>query len=231
MELHQPVFSQDQHNYERIVLWINRKFLEDMGTPVVDFARCFRTAAQEHTNLLRPDSALRQTLTYEMESMLQEMEKQDVYSEVNALTYLAQILIQLNRHAEQAYLAPEPKEASNVVYRILHYINEHYNEDLSLDYLANKFFLSKFHLSREFNRLIGTSVHRYIIQKRLAMAKQMMADGMSSSDVYQHCGFGDYSTFYRAFKSEYQVSPKEFVARLKVPAVRQGELRRFIREV
>ena len=95
------------------------------------------------------------------------------------------------------------------------YINENYNEDLNLDMLANKFFISKYHLSREFNRLVGTSVYRYIIQKRLVMAKQLMSTGISSTAVYQHCGFGDYSNFYRAFKSEYQISPKEYMATLR----------------
>lgn len=57
---------------------------------------------------------------------------------------------------------------------------------------------------------MGTSVYRYIIQKRLIMAKQKMLAGMSPTDVYCNCGFGDYANFYRAFRSEYGISPKEF---------------------
>ena len=62
---------------------------------------------------------------------------------------------------------------------------------------------------------MGTSVYRYIIQKRLILAKQMMGDGVPSGEVYQHCGFGDYSNFYRAFRAEYQISPKDYIASLK----------------
>lgn len=58
---------------------------------------------------------------------------------------------------------------------VLHYINEHYPDELSLDLLSAKFFISKYHLSHEFHRLVGTSVYRYIIQKRLVIAKQMLA--------------------------------------------------------
>ena len=43
----------------------------------------------------------------------------------------------------------------------------------------------------------------------------MLSEGRPSSAVYQHCGFGDYSNFYRAFRGEYGVSPKEFVAGLR----------------
>ena len=63
--------------------------------------------------------------------------------------------------------------------------------------------------------MVGTSVHRYILQKRLIMARQMMASGRPTSEVYQHCGFGDYSNFYRAFRKEYQISPREYLEELK----------------
>ena len=101
---------------------------------------------------------------------------------------------------------------------ILAYINDHYAEELTLDSLAGRFFISKYHLSREFGRIVGRSVHRYITQKRLVAAKQMLGEGRSSSMVCQHCGFGDYSNFYRAFKSEYGISPKEYVANLREDA-------------
>ena len=62
------------------------------------------------------------------------------------------------------------------------------------------------------------------------MAKQMLSTGKPSSEVYQSCGFGDYSNFYRAFRAEYQISPKEFVRRLKESAYREDSLPRRIRD-
>ena len=130
--------------------------------------------------------------------------------------------------ALRAGRAPEPREnADSVVYRILTYINEHYSEDLTLDFLANEFFLSKYHLSREFSRVVGTSVHRYIVQKRLIMARQLMAAGTSTSEVSQLCGFGDYSNFYRAFTGEYQISPRKYQEELKRESSRQPDIPRF----
>ena len=117
-------------------------------------------------------------------------------------------------------------KSESVVSAVLNYINNHYNEDLSLDLLANKYFISKYHLSREFNRLVGTSVYRYIVQKRLVIAKQLMSEGVPSTTVYQQCGFGDYSNFYRAFKAEYQISPKEYIAQLKAENQRSVDMGR-----
>ena len=231
MELHQPVFGSEPRVYERIVLWIDKRFLEGFGLPGQDLSTCFDTTAPGHTNLLRPEGIVRQLLTFQMEQLMKEAENEDTYSGLSCLTYLAQVLILLNRQAMQERRNLEIKVVpDSVVYYILSYINEHYSEDLSLDYLANKFFTSKYHLSREFQRLVGTSVHRYIIQKRLVMAKQMMSQGMPSTEVYQHCGFGDYSNFYRAFKAEYQITPKEFTTKLKESAIKTEGLNRRFRE-
>ena len=215
-ELHQPVISGETQNYERFVLWINPAFLQQFDLSDGLVTRCFDTEFPGHVNLLRPDGVTRELMNYLLQNILMEQSRQDYGADLYTMGLLAQILVILNRLAERSRQDIQPKENSDsVVYRVLAYINEHYNEDLSLDFLANKFFISKFHLSREFGRLVGSSVYRYIVQKRLVMAKQMMSAGVPTSTVYQHCGFGDYSNFYRAFKAEYQISPKEFVASLR----------------
>ena len=230
MELHQPVFEKDHKDYERIVLWINKSFLEQFSIPGQDLSVCFDTSMPGHTNLLRPDGTLRQLIAFQLDQLIQESDSDEYCSQVNAFCYLAQILVEINRMARQQSRDTDTKIASDsMVYSVMNYINEHYSEELSLDFLANRFFISKYHLSREFLRVMGTSVHRYVIQKRLAMAKQMMSEGMPSTEVYQHCGFGDYSNFYRAFKAEYQISPKEFMTLVKESTLTSEERDRIIR--
>ena len=94
---------------------------------------------------------------------------------------------------------------------VLEYIGEHFCEELSLDSLAERFYVSKYHLSHTFQSAVGTSVYRYIILKRLLMAKQMLAGGIPAGVVCRSCGFKDYANFFRAFKSEYGISPKAYV--------------------
>lgn len=230
MELHQPMFGPEHREYERIVLWIDKQFLEGFSIPGQPFTECFDTENPYHTNLLRPEGVNRQFLTFLLEQLISESSTNDPYAEVASLTCLAQVLVQLNRLVLKQRKEENIAGPDSTVYNVLGYINEHYSENLSLDDLANRFFISKYHLAREFQRLVGTSVHRYIVQKRLVMAKQMLSTGRPSSEVYQHCGFGDYSNFYRAFKAEYQISPKEFVRRLKENAYREDPLPRRIRE-
>lgn len=230
MELHQPMFGNDHREYERIVLWIDKQFLEGFSLTEGTFAACFDTAKPNHSNLLRPEGVQRQFLMFLLEQLLSESESREPYQEICSMSYLAQVLVLLNRLALQQRREEPMTAPDSTVYNVLGYINDHYSENLTLDELANRFFISKYHLSREFQRLVGTSVHRYIVQKRLVMAKQMLSSGRPSSEVYQSCGFGDYSNFYRAFKTEYQISPKEYVLRLKENTYREDPLPRRLRE-
>lgn len=235
MELHQPMPSEEYQKYERYVLWIDKAYLQQYTQLGFDLERCFDPKSPGYTNLIRPDNLSLQFLIFILEQLQKESDSGEFASDLCAQAYLVQVLITLNRLAQRQPKSVEIRDKSeSVVTGVLNYINNYYNEDLSLDLLANKFFISKYHLSREFNRLVGTSVYRYIIQKRLVIAKQLMSEGMPSTTVYQQCGFGDYSNFYRAFRAEYQISPKEYIAQLKEEAQRSAELSRersrFIRE-
>ena len=215
--LHQPRIAKDHGPYERMVLWLDKRYLEQLSTPQTSLTRCFDASAPGHTNLLRLPPAQRAESQTLMERLAAESEGAQAAaygSDVVARACLLQLLAGLNRFALAAPARHEVEDkAGPVVAEVLHYINEHYPDELSLDLLSAKFFISKYHLSHEFHRLVGTSVYRYIIQKRLVIAKQMLANGVAPTDVYGHCGFGDYANFYRAFKAEYHISPKQFLGR------------------
>ena len=94
----------------------------------------------------------------------------------------------------------------------LAYINENLSQTITLEQLAARFYVSKYHLSHAFSREMGVSVYRYILLRRLLLARQLMAAGESAGGACRACGFTDYTSFYRAFKSEYGISPREFTA-------------------
>ena len=103
------------------------------------------------------------------------------------------------------------ESSSTIIPDVLEYINSHFCEKLTLTSIADEFFVSKYYLSHVFNNVVGTSVHRYIMLKRLIHAKQMLLSGIKSTTAATNCGFNDYAGFYRAFTAEYGVTPKEFV--------------------
>ena len=107
------------------------------------------------------------------------------------------------------------REEPDLVSQVLAYIGAHYQENITLESLAAEFYVSKYHLSHEFSHRVGTSIYRYVIFRRLLQARELMGAGLTPGEVYQNCGFGDYANFYRAFKGEYGISPREFAAQVQ----------------
>ena len=219
-EHHQPVPETDQGPCEWVVLWIDRAKLERLRDFGYDPTACFDPADPDRRRCLRFDDEESWRIGELLDRCIRERESGEEGAGMMADTIMIQVLILINRLYRKITQGERRGRSESLVNGVLAYIHEHYADELTLDGLANRFFISKYHLSREFGRIVGRSVHRYITQKRLVVAKQMLSEGRPSSMVYQHCGFGDYSNFYRAFRGEYGISPKAFVASLREDAAR-----------
>ena len=207
MELHRPIVKADTA-YERIVLWIEKKYLESFSTEAVSLTRCFDHSRPEHSNLIRPSALWRSDITARMNALAREYYSEEYGGTLYADGLFLQLMVELNRLALQDDGEQLREESSVLASKVLAYIGEHYAEELSLESLAAQFFVSKYHLSHEFSRTVGVGVYRYLTLKRLLIAKQLMDDGVPPGDVYAFCGFRDYTNFYRAFKAEYGISPR-----------------------
>ena len=93
---------------------------------------------------------------------------------------------------------------------IFRYIRANLSGDLSLDILEDQFFVSRHHLCREFKKLTGQTIHSYIVKSRLDLCKKYIEMGKPIKEVYELGGFGSYNHFFRAFKNEYGMTPKEY---------------------
>ena len=79
-----------------------------------------------------------------------------------------------------------------------------------MDLLAKRFFISRYYLMHRFKEVTGYTVHQYISQKRLLRAGELIRQGVSVTRAAEQVGFSDYSTFLRAFRKTFHMSPKEF---------------------
>lgn len=99
---------------------------------------------------------------------------------------------------------------------IFTYIGEHLTEELTLERLEKEFFVSRYHICREFKRLTGQTPHAYIVKARLDLCRKYIEQGKSIREVYELGGFGGYNHFFRAFKKEYGVTPMEYYRNLRI---------------
>lgn len=97
--------------------------------------------------------------------------------------------------------------ADTVENRILRYLNNHLAEPITLSDICSRFYISRSQLCRVFRGATGTTVKKYLTLKRLMRAKQYIEGGGQPTHVYLQCGFGDYSSFYRAYVKEFGEAP------------------------
>lgn len=209
--LHRPIIPADMPVYERIVMWIDKSYLDSISSEEINLSDCFDPKI---SYLLHPNSSQRAELTEMFSNLVREYYSDEYGASLYADGLFLQIMIELNRMRRTACRPQTAKAASPLVSGVVEYISEHFNEELSLDMLAEKFFVSKYHLSHEFTSNVGISVYRYIILKRLTAAKHMLMYDVSPGEVYLRCGFRDYTSFFRAFKAEYGISPRNFSSKI-----------------
>lgn len=121
----------------------------------------------------------------------------------NLLPLLNEIYKVYKTNRDTAILGSSPTQ------KIVRYINNHINDNITLDTVCNKFYISKPQLCRTFKAATGSTVQNYINAKRLVNAKRMLSSGISPTRAAQLNGFNDYSVFYRAFCKEYGKAPKK----------------------
>lgn len=199
-ELHRPLVEPCVP-YERIVLWVEKNYLMSLSGPDTDLCSCFYSGCSRfhasHTDIRNQLSLL-----------AQEFSSPEYGSGIYCHGLLQQFFVELNRlvlRSEEDGAAPE---IDPLVSQVLSYIRTHYQEPLSLDGLAASFYVSKYHLSHVFSRTIGISVYRYILLKRLQMARKLLSERVPPGVVCRSCGFQDYANFYRAFRNLYGEAPQ-----------------------
>ena len=208
-ELHQPL-ARPNAVYERLVLWIDRRYLQALGGDEMDLSACFE--GEGRGNLLRPTPVERRRIQDLLEQLTREFYGNGLGDRLYAQGLLLQLMVEVNRLARRGSRPGRPPQETDLVSRVVEHINRHVTEPLTLESLARLFYVSVYHLSHAFTRETGTSIYRYVVLKRLVLAREYLSQGHAPGAVYKLCGFGDYANFYRAFKKEYGVSPSEFAA-------------------
>ena len=193
--------------YERIIIYLDRKFF-DRALPEARLFDCFDRADERGEHLLRPDAEQRAQLSALLGSMEKALGAEDFGASAMCDTYMMQLLILLGRLSFSAGAESRgERQYDEKIAAVLSYINENLTGELSVDALAERAFLSRYHFMRLFKAQTGTSVHAYIRQRRLMRAARLIREGMSAARAAEESGFSDYSAFHRAFVALFGVSP------------------------
>ena len=144
-ELHQVCIRPEMAVYERFVLWIDPKTIQALSTASTDLGRCLDPGCPGYGNLLKLCTEDQLRIRAWMEQLYRETLTPDFGSALLQQSLITQLLVTINRlvtHAPASVEEEAPTE--QFVSQIIDYVNLHYHEPLSLDMLADRFFVSKY---------------------------------------------------------------------------------------
>ena len=208
-EVHRPIFH-DNSPYERIIIYISKEFLAEYSQTDNDLSYCFKNAMDKGSHVLRLRYFKNSKVASAVSRLTTNLGKNDYANELFMQVLFLEFMVDLNRAAisdEVEYISTN--YAGSKIYEIIHYINDHIQEDLSVDTIAGQFYLSRYYLMHTFKDETGYTIGNYITIKRLSMAQALIDSGMAIVEAAEQVGFGTYSAFLRAYKKTYGTSPKK----------------------
>lgn len=192
--------------YIRDVLWINEDFpnrlMTDSSMSIADIIAkpaLFRTAGTRW-----------EFLGDLFRSGVLEAESGALGWSTIVLANTLTILTNLCRVKYDLQIQPLRAEKPELLDQVLAYIEQHLSEKITLAEVAHHFFISESTITQAFRKKMGVSFYRCVTQRRLISAKVLIEQGVPMESVAEQVGFTDYSSFFRAFKQEYGISPRQY---------------------
>lgn len=207
-EVHKPVITSKNH-YERIILWIDGSFLKSIDSCLLN---AYKIASHDGLHLIRlPKNEDATSLHNLIIALDTEFKCEDFGHNILRESLFLQLIVNINRiYIAKKYLDPEEVFFDETIWQILKYINNNLEEDLTIDFLSSKFFMSKYYLMHKFKSETGYTLHSYVLEKKLSKSKELLLDGVSIYDICDILNFKDYSNFMRRFKKRFGCSPGQY---------------------
>lgn len=209
--MHKYHYAEKKHDSsKRIILWVTRKLLEQLGGEDADLTACFG----------KGDPCAYHFPAYYEELMRGWLLKLAMVPEVGEpgrkavldRGYLTLFFCYLNDLCgrKEYFFAEEDMLRNPLVEQVGDYVDAHLPEKILVEELADWVHMSKYHFLRRFKELTGVTAHTFITDKRLMRACSAIREGKSITQAYQEAGFADYSSFLRNFKNAFGVAPGKY---------------------
>ena len=211
--VHRPELE-SENPYERIIIYISPEFLQKMSTADCDLLDIFQMDAG---HVLRLKETERKKIFAMTAALEKELSGSDYGREIVSNAYLLRLMVEIGRQRRRTDVHnPHPVIPENPrVLEWMAYIDKHLTEDLDMDTLAERFFISKYHMMRLFHRETGFTIHTYLLQRRLLAARQLIDKGLLATEACYRCGFRSYSSFTRAYNKHFGSTPTGRIAQLQ----------------
>lgn len=204
---HRPLLPDEMSEpYIRDVIWISREFLDTLYriTPELE------NHEMNMPHLFRTAGTPLEFLCGLIRNGVKEAEAAQFGWNSLVCANTANILIQLVRIGLVNPVNPLVAEKPELLDQVLAYVEAHLSEKITLADISRQFYVSESTITQTFRKKIGISFYRCVTQRRLIAAKKLIEANVSLEQTAEQVGFSDYSSFFRAFKQEYGIGPRQY---------------------
>lgn len=196
--------------YRRFVFWVSQEYVEQLVQQYKEYGYLMQNVAIEKEYIYSQNIIESNETQSKVFRLLSEVSSNRFGREAQIQVCICDLLLHLNRKIHEKKNSVSTTGNNNLYQNILMFVEEHLDEDLSLERMAKEYYVSKYHLLHVFKHHTGLSLHQYIMKKRLTLFRDAILTNVGITEAYQQIGFRDYTSVYRAFKKEYGMSPTEY---------------------
>ena len=203
--IHRPIVARGDF-YERAILYISPEYLQKLSCPDGDLENCFLRSQEGFHYVYHAGAGDR---VRQLFALLEQSRREGGFgASLLCQALFVQLMVEVNRISLSGNTVSAASGDSKIV-ALLQYLNAHLTEGLTIDELAARFYISKYHMMRRFRDETGYTIHGYVTEKRLLLAQQLLEQGLPLGETALRCGYQEYSTFSRAYKKQFGRSPSE----------------------
>lgn len=189
--------------YRRYVMWISQEYFQLITSMFLGD----NLVSENVPKLMRTSGTSWEFLSQYFRRCVQECEQKQYRHDAVVFGITTELSVQLARFLQTEQAAPKKPELLD---QIVNYVEAHLSERITVADVAARFWVSQSTVSQLFRKKMGISFYRYVTQRRLLESRLLIKSGVPMEQVSIAVGFQDYSTFYRAFRSEFGQSPAQF---------------------
>ena len=200
----------DNTVHERILISIHPDFLKEISTAKTDLGFCFTQRSQLFSHRISLNKEQQSRFLFFISKIINSKEYgSDIIERATFMELMTMINSAFINNCSSK-VADSSFQYNQQVNEILVYINEHIKEAITVEQLAEQFYISTSYICRIFKAATGTTINKYINARRITIAKSLLSMGLGVSEVCEHCGYNDYSNFFKAFTKAVGISPKKY---------------------